>query len=123
MITGAVNSHREAAVFIDLLAADGRAERTAAIIDTGFSGSLTLPFSLISSLGLPFRSRGSAILADGTETQFDIHAATIIWDGQLRHILVEVAETDPLIGMNLLYGHSINIRAVDGGAITIEKLT
>ena len=91
-------------------------------MDTGFSGSLTLPPAIISTLGLPFRSRGSAILADGNQAQFDIYAATVIWDGTPRVILVEAAETDPLIGMGLLYGFNINIQAIDGGAVKIERL-
>ncbi len=92
------------------------------ILDTGFSGSLTLPMALISLLGLPFRSRGSATLADGSETQFDIFAATVIWDGVPRGILVEAAETEPLLGMSLLYGFNINIQAIDGSRVTVKRL-
>jgi clan AA aspartic protease len=102
---------------------NGQEREIEAILDTGFSGSMTLPPSVIAALGLPFRSRGRAILADGSTTEFDIHAATIVWDGEPRNILVEAADTDPLIGMGLLYGHDIHIQAVDGGPVTIERLT
>lgn len=122
MITGTVNSYHEATIRLPLQAADGREQDVEVILDTGFSGSLTLPPSLIATLGLSFRSRGSAILADGSEAHFDIHAATVIWDDTPRSILVEAADTDPLVGMNLLYGHSINIQAVDGGQVTIRRL-
>jgi clan AA aspartic protease len=123
MITGVVNARREATIRLPVRDASGQEQEIEVVLDTGFSGSLTLPPSVIVVLGLPFRSRGSALLADGSETEFDIHAATIIWDGAARNILVEAADTDPLVGMGLLYGHDIHIRAVDGGPVTIQHLT
>jgi hypothetical protein len=45
---------------------------------------------------------------------------TVIWDGQYRNIPVNQAETDPLVGMSLLYGYDLRIRAVEGGKVTIE---
>lgn len=122
MIIGIVNSYHEATLRLPLQSADGKEQSFDVILDTGFSGSLTLPPSLIAALGLPFRSRGSAVLAAGSEAQFDIYAATVVWDGTSRHILVEAADTDPLIGMRLLYGFNINIQAVDGGKVTLERL-
>ncbi len=122
MITGIVNALHEATIRLPIKAANGRGQEIEAVLDTGFSGSLTLPPSLINALGLPFRSRGIAVLADGNEAQFDIYAVVVVWDGQSRSILVEAADTDPLIGMSLLYGHDIHIQAVDGGRVTIEQL-
>lgn len=122
MITGSVNSFHEAIIRLSLQAAGGQLRDVEVVLDTGFSGSLTLPPSLIAALGLPFRSRGSAILADGSAAHFDIHAATVVWDGVPRNVLVEAADTDPLVGMSLLYGHTILIQAVDGGRVTIEPL-
>ena len=124
MITGIVNFHHEPTISLALLqaATQEQSQAVEAILDTGFSGSLTLPRGVIDTLGLAFRSRGSAELADGSEIQFDIFAATVLWDGSPRSILVEAAETDSLLGMSLLYGHEIRIRAVDGGLVTVERL-
>ncbi|MGI4787225.1 MAG: clan AA aspartic protease [Janthinobacterium lividum] len=122
MIIGSVNSYREATIQLPVRSATMHENQIEVILDTGFSGSLTLPPNLITALSLPFRSRGSATLADGSEAQFDIYAATIIWDGAARNILVESADTDPLVGMSLLYGFNINIQAIDGGKVTIEHL-
>jgi predicted aspartyl protease len=74
-------------------------------------------------LGLPFRRRGRAILADGSETIFDIYEATVTWDGQARRISVDDANTDPLIGMGLLYGYELKIEVVDGGTVIINLLS
>ena len=78
MIVGAVNSDHEAIIVFPLRVTEEQEYEIEAVIDTGFSGSLTLPPNIIRLLALPFRSRGSAILADGSEAQFDIHAATIV---------------------------------------------
>jgi clan AA aspartic protease len=123
VITGVVNAHHEATIVLSVRDAGGQQSREIlAILDTGVSGSLTLPSSLIAALALPFRTRGSALLADGSQTYSDIHAASILWDGNPRNVLVEAAETEPLVGMGLLYGHEIRIQAIDGGRVTIEPL-
>jgi hypothetical protein len=70
---------------------------------------------MIAGLGLQWRTRGLVMLANGTEDYCDIYAATIIWDGRPRNILVEAADTDPLVGMALLYGHDLHVQVVEGG--------
>ena len=122
MITGVVNAHREATIRLLLQAADGQDQEIEAILDTGFNGSLTLPPAVIAALGLPWRTRGLVILANGTEDQCDIYAAAVLWDGVPRNILVEAADTDPLVGMALLYGHDVRMQVVEGGSIIIEAL-
>lgn len=49
-------------------------------------------------------TRGRATLANGSEDFFDIHNAVVIWDGQPRPVLTDVADTAPLAGMSLLNG-------------------
>lgn len=122
MITGVVNTRHEATIHLLVQSAGGQEQEIEAIIDTGFSGSLTLPLSFIDALGLPWRTRGSAILANGSEDQFDIYAATVLWDGTPRNILVEAADTDPLVGMGLLSGYDIHIQVAEGGSVIIRAL-
>lgn len=63
------------------------------------------------------------MLANGTEDQCDIYTAIVIWDGRQRNILVEAADTDPLIGMALLYGYDVRMQVKEGGRIIIEALS
>ncbi len=77
----------------------GQQQEIEAVLDSGFTGSLTLPPSLIARLGLPWRSRSSAILANGHVEQIDIHVGTIIWDGTSRSILIQALDNVPLVGM------------------------
>jgi predicted aspartyl protease len=116
MIIGVVNAHTEATIRLPVRAADGRAQEIEVILDTGFNGSLTLPPAMIASLGLQWRTRGMVMLANGTEDHCDI------WDGRPRNILVEAADTDPLVGMALLYGHDLHMQVVERGSVVIEPL-
>ena len=122
MITGVVTPQREAIVHLAVHDRDGRAHEVEAIIDTGFDGSLTLPPSVIAALGLTWRRRGRVLLADGSDSVCDILEATVIWDGRLRRVPVDAADTVPLIGMSLLYGYELIMRVTDGGDIRITAL-
>jgi clan AA aspartic protease len=122
MIIGMVNAHREATISLSVQDANGQGHDIDVVIDTGFTGCLTLPTTLIAALGLSWRGYASAVLGDGSLQQFDVYAATVIWDGQARVVEVDAAETDPLVGMELLYGYEVRIQAIDGGTVTIEAL-
>jgi clan AA aspartic protease len=119
VITGSVNAYTEAIIPVSLRDASGRVHNLDAVIDTGFNGSLTLPAAVIAALGLRWRNRSSVVLANGGVEECDVYAGVVIWDGQPRSILVECADTDPLVGMTLIYGYELNIQAVDGGLVTL----
>lgn len=122
MIIGMVNEYCEAMISLVVSGPKEFAQEVDAVVDTGFDGSLSLPPTIIKALGLPYRQRGRAILADGSETLFNIYEATVNWDGQSRRIKVDDADTDPLAGMALLYGHELKIAVVEGGSVMINVL-
>jgi predicted aspartyl protease len=66
------------------------------------------------------RERGT--LGDGSEVTFEVYAARVIWDGEYRAIPINEAETDPLVGISLLYGYDLHIQTVEGGSVTIKRL-
>jgi clan AA aspartic protease len=123
MISGVVNAYHEATIRLPVQAAGGQRREIETILDTGFNGSLTLPPDLIADLRLPWRTRGLVLLANGAQEQCDIYVATIIWDGKPRRILVEAADTDPLVGMALLRGHDVRMQVIPGGAVLITPLS
>jgi clan AA aspartic protease len=93
-----------------------------AVIDTGFSGFLTLQSDTISTLGLNWEGRDIATLGDGTFCTFEVYIGLVIWDGQYREVYINESETVPLIGMQLLRGYDLRIQAIEGGLVTIEAL-
>ena len=120
MIEGGVNAHREAVVRLPILSSSGQSRDIEAVIDTGFNGFLTLPPPLVAELGLPIASIGLATLADGSEASFDVHDATVLWDGEPRVVLIDEADTTPLVGMLLLDRYHLNIEVEHGGRVLIE---
>ena len=93
-----------------------------AVIDTGFTGFLSIPSSMIAELELPWSYRDRATLGDGSETLFDVHDANVIWDGHFREIEINSADTDPLLGMKMLRGFRLQVDTVQGGVVTITAL-
>lgn len=120
MITGTVNADYEAVIRLRVRGSTGHAHEVDAIIDTGFNGFLTLPLALVTALGLARRSRGRALLANGSEELFDIYGVTVLWDGQQRYVEADAVETTPLVGMSLLEGYDLHIQVAEGGQVVIE---
>ena len=122
MIVGVVNANREATIRLTVRNANGQEHAIEAIIDTGFTGFLTLPSTLIASLGLAWLGRAQAMLGDGSIQLVDVYEATVIWDSHTRIVETDTAEVTPLVGMGLIYGHDLRIQAIEGGTVTIEAL-
>ena len=120
MIQGTVNAAYEAVVVLSWLGPAGQAHDIEAVVDTGFTGFLTLPTSLVTELELPFAYIGRAFLANDDEVSFDVHDVTVLWEGQPRHIKVAAAGVTPLVGMSLLRGHSLYVEVEDGGRVVIQ---
>lgn len=122
MPSGIVNHDREAIVRLRIRGHRDQELETDAVVDTGYSGALTLPYNAIVDLQLPFKRRGTATLGDGTEVVFDVYQGTVLWEGQPRPLRIDVAEIEPLLGMSLLYGHELKIEVVEGGDVVIREL-
>lgn len=61
-------------------------------------------------------------MGDGSTHLFDVYAAMVLWDGRARIVKTDAADTDPLVGMGLLFDHELRIEAIVGGSVTIEPL-
>ena len=120
MIQGEVNAAYEAVVTLPLQDPEGRTRNIEAVVDTGYSGFLTLPTGLVDELGLPFAYMGQAFLANDAEVDFDVHHVTVLWDGEPRDIEADATGSTPLVGMLLLDGHSLNIEVESGGRVVIQ---
>ena len=122
MIEGTVNGYLEAVVRLTLRGPAGQERDIDAVIDTGFSGFLTLPPTIVEELGLPFLSLGDAILANGEEETFSVHGVTVVWDGVTRSVEAGAVGLDPLMGMSLLDTHSLYVEVSAGGPVIIQPL-
>ena len=122
MIQGVVNACHEAGVRLRMRGPGGVESDVDAIVDSGFTVSLTLPATTVTALGLVRQSGSSALLADGSLRQFDIFAAEVAWGGAWRAVLVSAVGNESLLGMRLLAGHKLVIEVVPGGLVEILPL-
>jgi clan AA aspartic protease len=117
-----VNPAREPVIAIQVRDINGTLHARNAIVDTGFTGWLTLPQDLINTLGLPWKELGAAVLADRTTVFCDVYSAALIWDGHDIMISVDESESESLVGMALMSGYRILIEDLDGGSVQIERM-
>ena len=120
MIQGVVNAAYEAVVTLLLQDPEGRTRNIEAVIDTGYSGFLTLAPELVDQLGLHFAYMGQAFLANDAVVDFDVHDATLLWDGQPRQIKADATGSTPLVGMAMLDRHDLSVEVVNGGRVLIQ---
>ncbi len=123
MISGKVTNNGEATIRLKLLGPTGIEKRISAIIDTGYDGWLTLPPELIAELVLPWSTVGQAVLADGSEIEYDVYEARVVWDRRQREVDIDESDTAPLIGMAMLRDCELNMVVQPHGKITITRLT
>jgi clan AA aspartic protease len=121
MITGVVQ-FGEGRIRLKVKGLHGREQEIEAVIDTGYTASLTLPPALIQALSLRWQTVDRVKLADGSTSIFDVYEAKVEWDGKVRQILVDEADTDPLVGMRLLKGHELRIQVRYRGKVVIKRL-
>lgn len=120
MIEGVVNAAYEPVVTLAVQGPLGQTSEIEAVIDTGFTGFLTVTPALATALGLALEGTSRATLADGSEVTFDVYDVAVLWEGQSRYVLADAAETTPLVGMRLLDRHNLNIDVEDGGRVLIR---
>jgi clan AA aspartic protease len=121
MITGVVRSD-EGRIRLKVKGLRGREQEIEAVIDTGYTASLTLPPAIIAALGLRWRSSDRYSLADGSERIVDVYVSRVEWDGKVRTILAVEVDSDPLVGMRLLRGHELKMQVRARGKVTIKRL-
>lgn len=100
-------------------------ETVEAVIDTGFTGHLTLPRDMVRSLALSGLGFVEVELADSSSAALNVYEARVLWYGRLRPVPVyETGEAGgPLIGMSLLRGSQLEAEIVPDGEVVIRPLT
>ena len=125
MIEGQVSSDGAAGlqawVTIEVAGSDEVFRPTDVIVDTGFTGWLTLPGTVIEQMRLELYGRRPAILANGETEILDLYFALVQWHGQVRPVMVHQAGGKPLMGMALLSGSRLLVDVSQGGEVTITE--
>jgi clan AA aspartic protease len=121
MIVGIVRG-REALIQLTIRGFRGPQQEIEAIVDSGYTGWLTLPPTAIAALNLRWQTVGRGILADGSVSTFDVYQAKVVWDGRFRRVFVDEFDATPLVGMALLRGYEYKMQVRARGKVTIKRL-
>ncbi len=128
MIRGSVHSWEESpitgAARVSITVANieepARTITLSAVVDTAFTAHLTLPNASIRELGLTQRGEQPAALASGEVGHFAVYVVLMSWNGQNRLIPIFETNSEPLLGMAMLWGSRLIVDAWEGGDVTIE---
>jgi clan AA aspartic protease len=92
------------------------------VIDTGFTGELTLPVAAVTALNLPYSHSNEIRIADDSLAKVAIHIASIVWNGARRPVRVLATGRRPLLGTALLDDHELRIRFRENDLVTVDEL-
>lgn len=94
-----------------------------AVIDTGFSGWLTLPEVAVRELGLQIYRRRRVRIADNRVTWMLTYRAVAQWQGRQIDILVHQTENPrPLLGTAMLEHCRLTVDMQEGGPVAVTPL-
>ena len=106
---GRVDSAGRALLGVTLRSGDA-SEELEVWIDTGFTGDLVLPQSVIDDWQLAQSGSVDAILADGSQIELSTYSCVIDWFGKARPLEVIANDGDfPLLGVGLLLGKELRV--------------
>lgn len=123
-MTGYVDEDRlEARITANILDHLGIAVPVESVIDTGFTGFMTLPDELIGTLRLARTRSRTMRLADGRSRRLAAYFATVMWHGNPTMITAITMPGTPLIGMSLLWNSDVAIAARESGRVSVSEIT
>jgi len=121
MITGKVTNNLEVVVELVIIGLNHK-ETIECIVDTGFSGYLALPSSLIQRLNLKKIDDQEVVLADGSTAIMEKYLVKVLWHGEERSVSALRADGGPITGMFLLHGSRVILDVVEDGDVSIDAL-
>lgn len=118
MITGhvrATENGSEPVIRVRVAGSSGSETEVEAVVDTGFTGYLTLAPATVENLELTPSGNRDATLADGSVTDFRSYDAEVLWHGHPVPVEVLAVHGTTLVGMEMLLGSELRVRAVPNG--------
>ncbi len=125
----AVDDALEAVVTLSVQGENGAMEDVNFIIDSGYTGEMTLPQEIVSRLNLgaaeydDYEAAPTVMLADGAILMVEVYVTSVWWHDRLRSVEVDSIGSTPLIGMGLIRGSNLSVDAIPGGLVTITDLS
>lgn len=127
MIRGEVKRARddgtglEARISVDIVGIARIFRTLEVVVDTGYTGWMSLPEPIINDIGLDYAGIRPSTLANGQTVPTDAYNAGLLWHGQPIDIVVQALNNKPMIGTELLANCHLTINWWDGGDVIIEE--
>ncbi len=113
---------REAIVLLPIFDDAGNPRNVEVVIDTGFTGTLSLPLHLVRNLGLKPKGKTQIFTAGERPEWVTVYTASVIWQEAQHDVDVYELTGSPLIGIDMLDGSLLTIEVRRGGLVEIELL-
>lgn len=92
------------------------------VVDTGFTGELTLSLQAVAALQLFYATEQPSRLADDSKILIPVYFATIVWKGIEQQVSVLATGRRPLLGTSLLDGSELVSQFVENGLVIVDDL-
>ena len=122
MIKGRVTADRTPIIRLEVWDESGVSHALAVVLDTGFSGDISLPTTTIARLGLRPTGQRTFTLANGGVSIMNTYVARVNWHEEPLQVVAVESEGPAMAGINLLWGSRITLDACEEGNITIDRL-
>ena len=114
------SADRQVSGSIEVVDAEGRLRPVEVLLDTEFTGCLTLTAENVRQLGLSSVGRRTLNSANGEWSGTEAYLAKASWHGHLADVLVLESDSAPLLGMTLLWGSRATLETATEGVPQIE---
>lgn len=93
-----------------------------AVIDSGYSGTITLQPHVVRYLGLQDIGVAEIELADGSTAYVYAYEAVVLWHDEEIKLEVAAADVPSLLGTGLLAENVLNVSFTPGGDVSIAPV-
>ena len=93
-----------------------------ALLDSGFSGAVSLPQEMVDKLGLESVGGRYATLADGIDQRVQVYIGSVQFAGDDYRSAIQAFGDEPMVGMHLLQSAKICFEAVPDGDVNLKRL-
>ena len=115
-------SHRRILVDLILRGPTGTEAEVEFVLDTGFTGVLTMLPSVCEALGLHYVRPQPASLAEGSSVILEAYQAALLWNRDEYDVEILAMDGTPLIGMTLLETSEVCFQGSEGSLVRIGPL-
>ena len=94
-----------------------------AVIDTGFSGAVSVPADVVNQLDLLFARQVVGYLADGSTTIVELYFARLLCGTRMVETEIAAAGTQALIGVQFLAGQRLTADFEINGSVYLQPIS